>query len=399
MGRPVGLSDRLAAQLLGSRVPLEREDLERETLRLLPTEAPLAGPDAVAQVVDTLVGLGPIEHLLRRPGVSDVLVNRFDEIWIEREGRLERTDVAFPNEAAVVAAVERVIAPLGLRIDRASPAVDARLPDGSRLHALIPPATVDGPVVAVRRFTEVVASLDELVLGESIRPEGADLLRNAVRDRANVVVTGGTGSGKTSLLNLLSKEIPASERIVTVEDAAELRLSGHVVRLEARPANSEGAGRIDLETLVRHALRLRPDRLIVGEVRGPEGPRSLDHHSFVQSGVRKKRSPRWLSAVGSGASHGREREPGHPKDQEQWPSLVHSSSSVVDERYRPVSIAVARDRTRSDYPASKLRSGVGGGVMPLVPRRAMPRRGRWCHHQLRRAMPRRLARSWLPLGW
>jgi pilus assembly protein CpaF len=251
-------------------VPLEREALERETLRLLPTEAPLAGPDAVAQVVDTLVGLGPIEHLLRRPGVSDVLVNRFDEIWIEREGRLERTDVAFPNEAAVVAAVERVIAPLGLRIDRASPAVDARLPDGSRLHALIPPATVDGPVVAVRRFTEVVASLDELVLGGSVRREGADLLRNAVRNRDNVVVTGGTGSGKTSLLNLLSKEIPASERIVTVEDAAELRLSGHVVRLEARPANSEGAGRIDLETLVRHALRLRPDRLIVGEVRGPE---------------------------------------------------------------------------------------------------------------------------------
>ena len=266
----MGLSDRLAAQLLGSGVPLEREDLERETLRLLPTEAPLAGPDAVAQVVDTLVGLGPIEHLLRRPGVSDVLVNRFDEIWIEREGRLERTSVAFPNEAAVVAAVERVIAPLGLRIDRASPAVDARLPDGSRLHALIPPATVDGPVVAVRRFTEVVASLDELVLGGSVRPEGADLLRNAVRDRANVVVTGGTGSGKTSLLNLLSKEVPAGERIVTVEDAAELRLSGHVVRLEARPANSEGAGRIDLETLVRHALRLRPDRLIVGEVRGPE---------------------------------------------------------------------------------------------------------------------------------
>ncbi len=266
----MGLSDRLAAQLLGSGVPLEREDLERETLRLLPNEAPLAGPDAVAEVVDTLVGLGPIEHLLRRPGVSDVLINRFDEIWIEREGLLERTNVAFPNEAAVVAAVERVIAPLGLRIDRASPAVDARLPDGSRLHALIPPATVDGPVVAVRRFTEVVASLDELVLGGSVRPEGADLLRNAVRNRDNVVVTGGTGSGKTSLLNLLSKEIPAGERIVTVEDAAELRLSGHVVRLEARPANSEGAGRIDLETLVRHALRLRPDRLIVGEVRGPE---------------------------------------------------------------------------------------------------------------------------------
>ncbi len=251
-------------------MPLERGALEREARRILPDEAPLAGPETAGEVADTLIGLGPIEHLLREKGVSDVLVNRFDDIWIEREGRLERTNVAFPDAGAVVAAVERVIAPHGLRIDRASPAVDARLPDGSRLHALIPPSTVDGPVVAIRRFTEVVSSLDELVDGGSIRREGADRLRDAVRDRANIVVTGGTGSGKTSLLNLLSKEIPSDERIVTVEDAAELRLTGHVVRLESRPANSEGAGQLDIETLVRHALRLRPDRLIVGEVRGPE---------------------------------------------------------------------------------------------------------------------------------
>ncbi len=264
------MTDRIASRLLRSTVPIERTALEGAARRLLRDEAPLAGAGAVTEVVDSLLGLGPIEHLLRRPDVSDVLVNRHDEIWIESRGRLELTDVTFPDEKAVVAAVERVIAPLGLRIDRASPAVDARLPDGSRLHALIPPATVDGPVVAVRRFTEAVSSLDELEAAGSIRPEGTELLQAAVENRFNILVTGGTGSGKTSLLNLLSKEVPTAERLVTVEDAAELRLSAHVVRLEARPPNTEGQGRIEIASLVRHALRLRPDRLIVGEVRGPE---------------------------------------------------------------------------------------------------------------------------------
>jgi pilus assembly protein CpaF len=170
----------------------------------------------------------------------------------------------------VIAAVERVIAPLGLRIDRASPAVDARLPDGSRLHAVIPPAAVDGPVLALRRFRTSMTSLDDLVAAGAIDPDGAALLAAAVRDRNNLVVSGGTGSGKTTLLNLVSGEIPEGERVVTIEDSAELRLHGHVVRLEARPPNAEGAGEITLRTLVRQALRMRPDRIVVGEVRGPE---------------------------------------------------------------------------------------------------------------------------------
>jgi pilus assembly protein CpaF len=224
----------------------------------------------VRDAVDALVGLGPLEELLRDEAVSDVFVNGPDEVWIERHGVLERAAVRFADAAAVVAAVERVITPLGLRLDRASPAVDARLPDGSRLHAVIPPVAVDGPVVAVRRFTRAVPDLAALVAADGVTPEGADLLALAVRERRNLLVAGGTGSGKTTLLNLLSNEIPDGERVVTVEDAAELQLRGHVIRLEARPPNTEGAGEIPLRTLVRHALRLRPDRIIVGEVRGPE---------------------------------------------------------------------------------------------------------------------------------
>jgi pilus assembly protein CpaF len=266
----VGVSDRIATRLLEAGVPLDRQALERAARRLVVEEAPLAGPETVTEVVDGLIGLGPIEELLRDPAVSDVLVNRFDDIWIERAGRLEHTAVRFSDADAVTAAVERVIAPLGLRIDRASPAVDARLPDGSRLHAVVPPVAVDGPAVAVRRFTEAVPTLDALVSTGAVRPEGASLLQAAVRDRCNLVVTGGTGAGKTTLLNILSKEIPGDQRVVTVEDAAELSIGGHVIRLESRPANSDGAGRVTLEELLRHALRLRPDRIIVGEVRGPE---------------------------------------------------------------------------------------------------------------------------------
>ena len=266
----MGLTERLAARLLDSDIALTRPRLSQALSDLLPEEAPLAPAGIITEVVDALVGLGPIEALLRDPEVSDVLVNRPDEIWVERSGRLERTEVVFASSEAMVAAVERVIAPLGLRLDRASPAVDARLADGSRLHAVVPPVAVDGPAMAVRRFTEAVPDLEALVAAGAVRSEGADLLRQTVRRRQNVVVSGGTGSGKTTLLNLLSKEIPSDERVVTVEDAAELRLSGHVVRLEARPANAEGAGEVSLRQLLRHALRLRPDRIIVGEVRGPE---------------------------------------------------------------------------------------------------------------------------------
>lgn len=179
--------------------------------------------------------------------------------------------------------VERVIAPLGLRIDRSRPMVDARLPDGSRLHAVLPPAAVRSPMVAIRRFTQRVSSLADLVEAGTARPEEVDRLVSAVTSRETIVVSGGTGAGKTTLLNLLSAAIPPTERVVTIEDAAELSLPGHVVRLEARPPNAEGAGEITIRDLLRSALRLRPDRLIVGEVRGAE---ALDLISALNTGHR-----------------------------------------------------------------------------------------------------------------
>lgn len=262
--------ERVVAGVVESAVPLDRSSIHAEALRVASREAPLGGPELAADVVDALVGLGSIEALLRDPEVSDVLVNAADDVWVERRGTLQRTGVRFAGPAEVVAAVDRVIAPLGLRLDRASPAVDARLADGSRLHAIVPPASVDGPVVTVRRFTEAVADLDGLVAAGSATEGEAEYLGRAVESGRNIVVSGGTGSGKTTLLNVLSKRIPSGQRLVTVEDAAELKLSGHVVRLEAHPPNAEGAGEVRLEDLVRHALRLRPDRIIVGEVRGPE---------------------------------------------------------------------------------------------------------------------------------
>ena len=260
---------RIVDRLLASDVPLRPREVMAAARRLAAEEAPLDSAAAVSATRE-IVGLGVLEPLLAEPEVSDILVNGPDDVWVERRGLLSRVDVRFSGPAAVVAAVERVIAPLGLRLDRASPAVDARLPDGSRLHAAIPPASVDGPVVAIRRFVAVLGSLDDAVRHEAIDAVAADLLGDAVTDRQNILVSGGTGTGKTTLLNVLSAAIPSGERVVTIEDAAELRLSGHVVRLEARPPNAEGAGEITLRTLVRHALRLRPDRIVVGEVRGPE---------------------------------------------------------------------------------------------------------------------------------
>lgn len=264
------LIERLQARLVDGDLPLRRETLHTAVLDLARTDAPLADAAVLEAVVDGLVGLGPLEPLLRQPEITDVFVNAPDEIWVERNGELERVESAFASDAAVVAAVQRVISPLGLRIDAASPIVDARLEDGSRIHAAIPPVAVDGPVVAIRRFTATIDRLETLVAAGSVTASQAGYLASAVRDRRNILVSGGTGTGKTTLLNVLSRVIPDGQRTVTVEDAAELRLAGHVVRLEARPANAEGVGAIPLEVLVRAALRLRPDRLVVGEVRGPE---------------------------------------------------------------------------------------------------------------------------------
>jgi len=281
LGLAVALIERLVKTILSSDTPLERSALSAAASRLLDTEAPLAGFEIVGQVVDAVVGLGPIEDLLRDPEVTDVLVNGPDSIWVERGGRLEDSGVRFASSQALLAAVERVISPLGLRLDRASPTVDARLADGSRLHAVIPPVAVDHPVVAIRRFIPAISNLDHLVGGGGLLAEAAGLLRRAVLERRNILVAGGTGAGKTTLLNVLAADIPPGQRIVTIEDAAELSLPGHVVRLEARPPNSEGLGEVTLQQLVRSALRLRPDRLIVGEVRGPE---ALDLVSALNTG-------------------------------------------------------------------------------------------------------------------
>ena len=270
MGNTVGVIDRLARAVVAEPIALEPDNIRARVKELLPEEAPLAGPEAATAVVDTLLGLGPLEPLLCDSEISDVLVNGDGMVWVERGGALLRTDARFAGPDSLLAAIRRVISPLGLRLDRASPAVDARLPDGSRLHAIIPPAAVDGPVLAVRRFTEAVSTLDDLMAQKGIDPEGIGLLRSCVAERRNLLVCGPTGAGKTTLLNVLSHEIPTSDRVVSVEDAAELRLGGHVVRLEGQAANSEGIGAITMRQLLRHALRLRPDRIIVGEVRGAE---------------------------------------------------------------------------------------------------------------------------------
>lgn len=270
LGAAVAVIERLARALNESGLPPERSLLEREVERIAAREAPLAGAAELRRAVDEVAGLGPLEDLLRDPAVTDVLVNGPDSVWVERAGELVHTDVVFDDAAAVVCVIERVLAPLGLHVDRAAPMVSARLPDGSRIHAVVPPASPDGPVLAIRRFAQTVGCLDDLVHAGAATPAQVESLRRHVAARSTMVVSGGTGAGKTTLLNLLGREIPGGERIVVIEDASELSLGGHVVRLEARPANGEGAGAVTLRSLVRTSLRLRPDRIVLGEVRGAE---------------------------------------------------------------------------------------------------------------------------------
>jgi pilus assembly protein CpaF len=236
---------------------------------LVRAEAPLLGADevgrTVARVRARIGGLGPLEPLLADPTVSDILVNGPGPVWAERDGRLERTKVTL-DQAGIALLVERVVAPLGLRADRATPIVDARLPDGSRVHVILPPLAIDGPAVTIRRFR--VAAVP---LGAFCGPDVVSLLVGATAAGLNLVVSGGTGAGKTTLLNAVCRHLPPGERVVTVEDAAELRLPGdHIVRLETRPATPDGLGAIGVRELVRAALRMRPDRIVVGEVRGAE---------------------------------------------------------------------------------------------------------------------------------
>src|SRR4051794_39085527 len=250
--------------------------LAAEVRALVDAEAPALPDDARASLADRVVrlatGLGPLEPLLADPLVDEVMVNGPGEVWVERGGVLSLVpDVRFEGEGALMHSIERILAPLGRRVDEASPVCDARLADGSRVNVVIPPLSLGGPCLTIRRFRSQGFSLEDLVANGTLAAPLASMLEACVRARASVLVSGGTGAGKTTLLGALSAAIPSGERIVTIEDAAELRLrQRHVVRLESRPPNVEGRGEVTISALVRNALRMRPDRIVVGEVRGAE---------------------------------------------------------------------------------------------------------------------------------
>jgi pilus assembly protein CpaF len=280
------IAERLRARLVAEARDERDGEVESRIRALVDREAALLGEEDRAQlarlVAERSFGLGPLEPLLGDPAVDEVMVNGPGTVWVERAGRLEATAVSFEDGAQLRHAIERILAPLGRRVDEAEPLVDARLPDGSRVNVIIPPLALDGPVLTIRRFRRRGFSPEELVARGTLTAPLADFLRRGVLARANLLVSGGTGSGKTTTLNALSRFIPDGERIVTIEDAAELRLQQrHVVRLEARPANVEGRGEVTIRRLVRNTLRMRPDRIVVGEVRGAE---ALDMLAAMSSG-------------------------------------------------------------------------------------------------------------------
>jgi pilus assembly protein CpaF len=254
---------------------MAREQIRETGRRLLEEEsAPLNVEQrrrVLKNIEDEVMGLGPLEPLLADKKVADILVNGANQVYVERRGRLELTDVRFNDNAHLLNIIDRIVSGVGRRIDESSPMVDARLKDGSRVNAIIPPLAIDGPMMSIRRFTVESLSMKELVEFGSITEQAAQVIEAVVRGRLNVLISGGTGAGKTTLLNILSGFIPENERIVTIEDSAELQLQQpHVVRLETRPPNIEGKGEVNQRDLVRNSLRMRPDRIVVGEVRGPE---------------------------------------------------------------------------------------------------------------------------------
>ena len=225
----------------------------------------------ISEILDELLGLGPLEPIFKDPTVSDVLVNTYKNIYVERFGLLEKTASRFIDDAHLMNIIDRIISRVGRRIDESSPMVDARLPDGSRVNAIIPPLAIDGPMLSIRRFAVNPLKMEDLVNYKTLTPEIAQLLAGCVKAKLNIMISGGTGAGKTTLLNILSAYIPGNERIITIEDSAELQLQQpHVVRLETRPPNIEGSGQVTQRDLVRNSLRMRPDRIVVGEVRGAE---------------------------------------------------------------------------------------------------------------------------------
>ncbi len=242
-------------QLALDRTPLTREERRR----------------IVRELTDDILGYGPLEPLLRDDDVTEVMVNNFDQVYIERRGRIEHTETTFADNAHLLRIIDKIVSQVGRRVDEASPMVDARLPDGSRVNAIIPPLSLRGPTLTIRKFSRDPYTMDDLINFGSLNPQAAQFLAACVKGKLNVLISGGTGTGKTTMLNAMSAFVPDDERIVTIEDAAELQLQQeHVITLESRPPNIEGQGEIRIRELVRNALRMRPDRIIVGEVRGAE---------------------------------------------------------------------------------------------------------------------------------
>jgi pilus assembly protein CpaF len=245
---------------VGEQLALDRTPLTREERRRI-----------IREITDDILGYGPLDPLLRDDSITEVMVNGHDRVYIEREGKIERTPVAFLDSGHLLRIIDKIVSQVGRRIDEASPMVDARLPDGSRVNAIIPPLSLKGPTLTIRKFSRDPYTVNDLIDFGTISAHGAQFLSACVHGKLNILISGGTGTGKTTTLNALSAFVPNDERIVTIEDAAELQLQQeHVITLEARPPNIEGQGEIRIRELVRNALRMRPDRIIVGEVRGPE---------------------------------------------------------------------------------------------------------------------------------
>jgi pilus assembly protein CpaF len=258
-----GSVDDLAEKVLRvvtEQLALDRTPLTREERRQITRE-----------ITDDILGYGPLEPLLRDDSVTEVMVNNYDRVFIERKGKIEAADATFVDNAHLLRIIDKIVSQVGRRVDEASPMVDARLPDGSRVNAIIPPLSLGGPTLTIRKFSRDPYTMDDLIAFGTLSPEAAQFLSACVRGKLNMLISGGTGTGKTTTLNALSAFVPNDERIVTIEDAAELQLQQeHVITLESRPPNIEGEGEIRIRELVRNALRMRPDRIIVGEVRGPE---------------------------------------------------------------------------------------------------------------------------------
>lgn len=266
----LSMLDTMDRNSLGIQIRKLAETILQEEAETLPLN--LSEREKIfTEIVDEVLGLGPLEPLLKDPTIADIFINSYDTVYVERHGKIELTDARFKDVPHLMKIIDKIVSAIGRRIDELTPMVDARLEDGSRVNIIIPPLALDGPMVSIRKFSEDPLEIDDLIAFKSLVPELTEILEGIVKAELNILISGGTGSGKTTMLNVLSRFIPEAERIVTIEDAAELQLKqAHVVRLETRPPNTEGKGEVVQRDLVKNCLRMRPDRIIVGEVRGGE---------------------------------------------------------------------------------------------------------------------------------